>query len=881
MEVPASFGRWVRQRRKLLDLTQDDLARAVGCSAVTIRKLEADERRPSRQIAERLADQLRIAPQERASFIGMARAEAEPAPPAGPGGELQPGAQIAAPPAPLTRLIGRKHDLAAVRAALLRGGTRLLTLSGPPGIGKTRLALEAAGELRGAFADGVCFVGLAAVRDPELVLAAIAQALGLRERGGLPLAASARAYLADKRLLLLLDNFEQVAAAAPALVSLLEGAPGVKALITSRAVLQVRGEQVLPLDPLPLPDPAQPPDPRALARSPAVALFVERAQAANPAFALSAASAPAVAELCARLDGLPLAIELVAARARLLEPAALLAGLDRRLALLADGPRDLPERHQTLRSALDGSYALLDSPARALLRWLGVFAGGCTLEAIEAVASELRIEHEALRNEHLSAILNSQFSILHSLEALVDQSLLRREAGPRFTMLETIREYALERLEAAGEAAAARAAHARYFLGLALRAAPELHGPDQAAWFDTLAADYPNLRAALEWLLDSGAAGDALRLAGALWWFWSVRGSSEEGRRWLERALAATLDEQPSADLAAGLHAAGHLALFQGDLALARERLGASAAAWRALAAREPTSPAAQRGLAAALSFLIVAVQFQGDLEARAELVAEYLALNDTLDDPRSRAMLSFSMGRAELLQFGNHLAARAQLECALALFRELGDLWSIAQLQLDLGLAALYQAEYPAARASYEETLALARALHDSALAAAALNNLGEVARCQGDGAAAGQLYAESLRLYQATGSQTEVPRLLHNLGYLALRHGDHDGAADSFHASLSRFQQLGMARGVAEALAGLAAVAASSDPAGAARLWGAAEAMRAAEGTPVWPADLLERARYQAIARASLGAAEWDAAWQAGQADPAAALLVAARRS
>src|SRR5262245_6018136 len=321
MDAPASCGRWLKLRRRTLDLTQDQLARQVGCSVVTIRKLESDERRPSRQIAERLADALRIAPHERPAFISLARTEPYPEDSLALAADLRPSPASQRTrtnlPLPLTRLIGRKQEVAAVRSALLRGDTRLLTLSGPPGIGKTRLAVHLATELRHAFADGVYFVDLAPIRDPELVISAIAHALGIRELASRPLAESLRDYLHARRVLLLLDNFEQVLAAAPRVVELLEGCPGLKAIVTSRARLHVRGERVIPLAPLPLPDRAAPAAVRVLAQNPAVALFVERAQAVQPAFALTTANVPIVAELCTRLEGLPLAIELMAVRVNL------------------------------------------------------------------------------------------------------------------------------------------------------------------------------------------------------------------------------------------------------------------------------------------------------------------------------------------------------------------------------------------------------------------------------------------------------------------------------------------------------------------------------------------------------------------------------------
>jgi predicted ATPase len=704
--------------------------------------------------------------------------------------------------------------------------------------------------------------------------------------GGRPLIESLQDYLHDKRVLLLLDNFEQVVDAAPLIAGLLEGCSGLKALITSRVMLRVRGERMAPLAPLLLPDLERPLAVRSLAQNPAVALFVERAQAVLPAFALTSTNAPLVAALCAHLEGLPLAIELVAVRVRLLPLNALLAGLDQRLTLLTDGPRDLPLRHQTLRAALAGSYELLEQPAQMLFRRLGVFVGGATPEAIEGA---LRTEGQGLSEGTINSVLGPQSSVLNVFSTLVEHSLIVSRApsgdAPRFIMLETIREYALEQLVEYGEASAVRQAHAAAFLDLAERAEPELRGQDQVAWLDHLEAELPNLRAALEWALQMHDRERALRLGRALWWFWYVRGYSSEGCRWLDRVLDAALPlldaatskhaigPQLTATIATALLAAGHLALFQGDFVVARERLGASVAIWRELAALASEERQVQQGLAAALNFLFLTLQFAGDTAAREPIRTEYQTLSATLDDPLVRAMLLFNQGRGALIQEGKYREARSQLEQSLMLFRGLGDLWYIAQVVIDLGLVAVYQEDYHAAGGWYEEGLTLARALKDRSLIATALNNLGEVARCQDDDERATVLYAESLQLHQDLGNRPETPRLLHNLGYVALHRGDIPQARVYFRDSLERFQQLGMTRGIAENLAGFAAVSASSGRAAeAARLWGAAATLHEQDGTPVWPADRREQARYQTIARAELDPASWEAAWQEGRSNPLA---------
>ncbi len=820
MDRPHTFGPWLKQRRKALDLTQDALALQVGCTATTIRRIEAGTRRPSRQIAERLLHVLAIAPEDQLAIVGFARGTL-PAPPPHRSTNL---------PVPATRLIGRAEQLALIQRQLLHDDVRLLTLTGPPGIGKTRLSLEATAQLADAFADGVYFVELAPIRDPALVTTAIAQVLGVKEVGAQPLLVSLTAHLRDRELLLVLDNFEHLLAAAPLISDLLRASPWVRILITSRAPLRLRGERHFPVPPLLLADRAQLGDVEALAQSPAVALFVERAQAVQPAFALTAANAAAVAAICHRLDGLPLAIELAAARISMFAPEALLARLDRRLVLLRAGARDLPERQQTLRAAIDWSYDLLDVREQQLFARLGVFVGGCTLEAAEAVCGDKRTRKQGdeaseqqLANS-LSRDLLGSWSVLDGLAALMDKSLLRQVAGPggdpRFVMLETIREYALERLEASGEAERLRQQHAGYYLTLGVVDFPDVWHPAKTAH---LLPEYDNLWSALAWSQTS--AGDpevALRLTRALRILWIRRGMRREAIAAFERSLNHPHGVGRTVAHAAARFELGQFLAFTGDYAAAQIQYEQALQLAREVGDRW---------------WYAVAVEHLGGL-ARAQ---------------------------------GDSASAWAPLSESLAIFRELGNASSIAENLNDLAQVAIVEEDPARAEALLAESPAIMqRENANPLLIGMTLHSLGQAAQLRGAYDRAAQLHQESLECFQAFGDRAVgLTWAYHSLGETALGMGLLDEAARYLAQGLALSQTLNEQRDMAWCLAGLGSVAAlDEEPERAARLWGAAERLRQAIGCRPPPAARATYERAMAAARAQLGEDAFAAAWKAGAA-------------
>jgi predicted ATPase/class 3 adenylate cyclase len=660
-------------------------------------------------------------------------------------------------PAQATPFIGRDSELRAVKEKLSSPNVRLLTLSGVGGTGKTRLALHVAADMVDEFEHGVFFVPLAALGDPGLVLQAIAQAFGVREAAGRPLNELLKEHLRDKQILLVLDNFEQVIAAAPLVSDLLTAAPRLKVLVTSREVLRLNGESNYPVPPLSVPDPKRMPPLERLTQYEAVALFIDRALAVAPDFTVTNENAPAVAEICHRLEGLPLAIELAAARVRVLPPQRMLVELSHRLTFVTGRARDLPTRQRTLRGAIDWSHDLLTGEEQKLFRRLAVFVGGCALEAIESIC-----------------ILADDTRVLDTIDSLVGKSLLRQaetHGEARFAMLETIREYARERLIADGEAEAVQKRHRDYFLALAEKAAPKLLGAEQGGWFERLDREHDNLRSALEWSLSEPGSEGGLRLCSALQRFWWTRGHLSEGREWCARALGVPKTEELMPARAKALTGSGLLAYWQGDYPAARAQHEECLAIWRQRGDR--------RGIGISLHNLGMVARSQGDYAAAHSMYEESLAITRELGNRWSLAASLMNLGNLAAEQ-GDYRGSRTRLEESLSIFQELGDRVSIATALENLGNGAYEQGELDSARALHVESLTMRRQLGDKLGIVISLERLAAVVASLGSPLRAGRIWGMAERLWVEIGSGLEPKeRSQHDQRVAAVRAAVKDDAA------------------------------------------------------------------------------------------------------
>jgi predicted ATPase len=765
--------------------------------------------------------------------------------------------------------------MAAAHRLLLNPEVRLLTLTGGPGIGKTRLALQIASDVVEHFKDGVFFVDLAPVTDPDMVLPTVVRVLGLREGAGVSVEVTLLNHMRNRRLLLVLDNFEQVLDAAPQLIKLMQGSPWVKALVTTREALHLRGERRFPVPPLGVPDPslfseraprrvkehAQRQFPRleVLASYPSVALFIERAQAIAPDFALTEENAEDVAAVCSRLEGVPLAIELAAARCGHLSPMEMRIALRSHLRLLTGGARDLPVRHRTLRGAIEWSYELLGESEKRLLRTLGVFVGDFAAEAVGAI-----FECEPAWPHSTSDLLN----------ALVDKHLVRAErqsiraAGTaprvsplvRFGLLEAVREYAVEQLERHGEVEKSKCRHADYYLGLAEQAEAHFTGPqdpewgvEQIEWIDRLELDLDNMREALDWYWsqaehDVGRSSDidasrvagervagasdldnlhkGLRLATALRRVWLGRGYHKEGLQRLMELLAKVPKPLPSeqpqfrASYAAALLVVGRLSLLHGNV------------------------------------------------EAAGPFLDESLSIAVELKDRERVALILLGLGAAALAK-RDYVAARSYGDECLKLYRQLGNKWGAAAALEDLGDVELSEGNFTVARSLLEKSLKLYRAVGENIGAAAALEDLGRIAYDQGVYTAASRVWEECLQLSRETGSGFRISQVLVFLGWAAVRQGNYGEAIAVLEEGLLRAQELGLVSTMYWGLVALGALeGAQNSTERAAVLFGAAEAFRSAEGISLSPTNLMElRSEIEAV-QTRLQEAIWNRLWKRGAA-------------
>ena len=711
-------------------------------------------------------------------------------------------------PTTFTTLVGREQDVAAIEAMLIRPEVRLLTLLGTGGIGKSRLALQVARRMRSFFADGVCFTGLASTSDPTLIPLIIEETLGIQQSVNLSIFKQVEFFLRDKHLLLILDNFEQVVTAAPLIEDLLTACPLLKIVVTSRAVLHLQAEYEYPVAPLTLPDLEQSPTSEDLAHSAAIALFVQRAQAVLPNFRLTQANAHTIAEICMQLDGLPLAIELAAARSRLLPLQALLARLSRRFEVLTGGAQTLPARQQTLRNTLKWSYDLLDANEQQLFRRLAVFVGGWTLEAVEALGNAVHEMQDAV-------------AILNGMASLIDKSLVlqveKEGTEPRFEMLRTVREYGLDCLREYGEEEHIQRVHAGYYLALAVEAEPHLRGEQQLLWLRRLDREQGNLRAALGWLIAHEEVEKALRFCVALWRFWQIRGYLSEGRRWLKAVLALPGTGARPAMRARALSAAGELAGVQGD--------------WR---------------------------------EAHL-LISESVALYRELGDDSGLVLPLSTLGWV-LVKQGDPAAGILLMEESIVLCRKLGLKWELSNVLFWLAYNSYLQGELAQVTALTQESLALARELGDKTLIARALNNLGYTIWLQGDPVRATALAEEGLMLFRELGDKALITSALETLGSIALSQDDLERAIACFTEGLSVAQELGNQTFIAWHLMGLARMAvAQAQLKRAARLFGATE-VRYDVNKELNPNQRDDYERMISSVRAQLGEQAFAAAWSEG---------------
>ena len=844
VEVP--FGEWLKRQRSGRGLTQEQLAQQIGCAAITLRKIESEERRPSSQIVERLSAIFEIPQKEQTDFLRFARGDV---------GFVPTAEVLSAPwrksptharsyvPTRLNKLIGREQHINQVRQYLANAGTRLVTLTGPPGIGKTSLSQQVAEESIASFLNGVFFIALAPLNDPHLVASTISQTLRFEGRGKSSDMELLKAGIADKKMLLVLDNFEHLLEAAPIVPELLIACPHLKILVTSRESLRVPGEWIYPVPPLTVPPPLQSKktDLSAAESFAALSLFAERARAVHSDFTLNPGNANVIATICTRLDGLPLAIELIAARVRLMSPQELLARMDDRFTLYADGMRAMPARQKTLHNAIAWSYDLLTPEEQRLFARLSVFSGGFTLEA--------------------AAQVTESSNALNGITALLDKSLLQRivdERGEtRFTMLFTIREFALNRLNEMNETARLRDQHLKYFMYLAEQADNEIHGPHQVKWLDILEAEHDNYRTALDWCITNSNIESALYLIGSfsgLGRFWSIRSYFSEARNWFSRVCACPEVAHYPIVYATALNGMSFIAALQSD------SKSAIAMAEESQRICQLLGQNGELGLAGGLlAGGLAEAWFNGDI-ARSEACYEQAAtIYQARGTQWERALALLRLGAIAGLH-KKHEKAQLFFEDSRSIFREMDDAFGLGRVHGEMGHLYYSRGYYDQARRMYENCLHYDRKLHFQHAASSTLISLGNISRLQSDYDQAETFLQEAASIRYEFNLLDEYSRFY--LGCVKLHAMEFAVARLFFIEHLKMSQKHDLQIYVGESLLGLGAAAAGLQHyERSARLAGAGWALQDTASFEMPPTDLLEIDPLLQIARNQLGEADFEA--------------------
>lgn len=845
MLTEASFGEWLKRRRKATGFTQEQLALQIGCAAITLRKIESEERRPSTQIVERLSEIFDIPQNEQAAFLRFARGDWKSAPTVESAAAPWRASRTESRsnlPASLTSFIGREKETAAVREYLLNPDIRLITLIGPAGIGKTRLSIESARMTPTNFPNGVFFIALAALEDPHLVAPTIVQTLGFAETELESPLERLKDGIGDKHMLLVLDNLEQIIEGAASLIfDLLSACPRLKILTTSREALRVPGEWLFPVPVLNMPTQTQlqSMDMKQASQYAAVALFTERARAVQPNFMLNTDNIQTIAAICTQLDGLPLAIELIAARIRLMSPQALLAKLTDQFVLSADGMRAVPTRQKTLHNAISWSHNLLSSEEQILFARVAIFSGGFSLDAAETIFSR------TITDKSVSDLIAS----------LSEKSLLHRtldaRGEPRFSMLVTIQRFSLDCLRHRGEEVEVRNWHLDYFLDLAEQADKQIHGSAQAEWLERLDSEHANFRTALDWCILHQKTESALRLLGALGWAWDVRCHYSEARTWFEKVRTLPDVHDYPVPYASLLNRLGRHCWMLGDFQAGSLLLNESREIWLTLGTEgEP-------GLAEAFRWL-GAISFWG--EANKNKAQSYyeqsLKISQKHGDQHGSAV---SLSYLARINYRDE-SALGMFEQSLDLFRQLGDLYHISIVFMHLGWKSRDEGDFQQARLFYTQGLEINETLKSQEGIAEMLLQMGELSALEGNYDQADEYYQRSLYLSREYRLKLDEGLTYHYLGILSLHRNDHKLAAQYFKEDYHLSHQMNEKMQAFELLSGLSAVASGLNQHGyAARLYGAASTIF--EQDPLMPLERAEVDRRIQISREQLGNEKFEA--------------------